>query len=57
MNDTMSVNETSAYVTCGLKSLGLIRVASSLVQEHLRAGRPIAVLEQFSEPNVPVSAV
>jgi LysR family transcriptional regulator for bpeEF and oprC len=57
MNDTISVNETSAYVTCGLQSLGLIRVASYLVHEHLRSGRLVAVLEQFSEPSVPVSAV
>lgn len=57
MNNTISVNETSAYVTCGLKSLGLIRVASYLVQEHLRAGRLVSVLEQFNEPSVPVSAV
>jgi LysR family transcriptional regulator for bpeEF and oprC len=57
MNNAISVNETSAYVTCGLKSLGLIRVASYLVQEHLRAGRLVSVLDQLSEPSVPVSAV
>lgn len=57
MHDRMSVNETSAYVTCGLQSLGLIRVASYLVQEHLRTGRLVAVLEHFSEPSIPVSAV
>lgn len=57
MNNSISVNETSAYVTCGLQSLGLIRVASYLVQEHLLTGRLVAVLEQFAEPSVPVSAV
>lgn len=57
MNNSVSVNETSAYVTCGLQSLGLIRVASYLVQAHLRTGQLVAVLEQFSEPSVPVSAV
>jgi len=57
MNNTISVNETSAYVNCGLQSLGLIRVASYLVHDHLRSGRLVSVLEQFSEPSVPVSAV
>lgn len=57
MNNLVSVNETSAYVTCGLQSLGLIRVASYLVQEHLCTGKLVAVLEAFSEPSVPVSGV
>jgi LysR family transcriptional regulator for bpeEF and oprC len=57
MNNSISVNETSAYVACGLQSLGLIRVASYLVQEHLRTGKLVALLEAFSEPSVPVSAV
>lgn len=57
MNNTICVNETSAYVNCGLQSLGLIRVASYLVHDHLRSGRLVSVLEQFSEPSVPVSAV
>jgi LysR family transcriptional regulator for bpeEF and oprC len=57
MNNTVSVNETSAYVNCGLQSLGLIRVASYLVHDHLRSGRLVSVLGQFSEPSVPVSVV
>jgi LysR family transcriptional regulator for bpeEF and oprC len=57
MNNSISVNETSAYLACGLQSLGLIRVASYLVQEHLRTGELVALLEELSEPSVPVSAV
>lgn len=57
MNHSLSVNETAAYVTCGLESLGLIRVASYLVREHVQAGRLIPVLTQFNAPSDPVSVV
>lgn len=57
MDDSISVNETAAYVKCALNHLGLIRVASYLVEEHLQSGRLVAVLAQFNAPSIPVSVV
>src|SRR5690606_5050351 len=49
------VNDTDAYVGCGLEGLGLIRVASYMVIPHLRSGRLRQVLPQLGAPTVPLS--
>jgi len=55
--EKLAVNDTDGYVTCGLESLGLIRVGSYMVLPHLRSGRLVQVLKQYQSPAVPVSVV
>ncbi|WP_193088823.1 LysR substrate-binding domain-containing protein [Advenella sp. FME57] len=54
---SLAVNDTDAYVTCALEGLGLIRIASFLAVQHLRAGRLAQVLEQYKAPSVPLSVI
>lgn len=54
---SLAVNDTDAYVTCGLEGLGLIRIANFLAVQHLRTGRLVQVLEQFKTPSVPLSVI
>ena len=54
---SLAVNDTDAYVTCGLEGLGLIRIADFIAVPHLRAGRLINVLEQYKGPSVPLSVI
>ena len=52
-----TVNETDAYLDCGLAGLGLIRIASYLAAPHLRAGRLVRVLAGIQVEPVPLSLV
>lgn len=54
---SLAVNDTDAYVRCGLEGLGLIRIADFLALPHLRTGRLIEVLPQFTGPSVPLSVI
>jgi len=54
---SIAVNDTDAYVACGLEGLGLIRIADFIAVPHLRAGRLINVLEQYRGPSVPLSVI
>lgn len=51
------VNDTDAYVDCGLEGLGLIRAASYMVLPYLRSGRLRQVLARYRAPTVPLSVV
>lgn len=51
----LAVDDTDAYVACGLEGLGLIRIASYTAQPHLRAGRLVRVLGEYTAPSVPLS--
>lgn len=53
----LAVNDTDAYLACGLEGLGLIRIADYLAAPHLRAGRLVQVLEQYPGPAVPLSVI
>lgn len=53
----LTVNETDAYLGCGLEGLGLIRIASYLAAPHLRAGRLVRVLAAYQDAPVPLSLV
>ena len=55
LRGSLAVNDTDAYVTCGLQGLGLIRIASFLAAPHVRAGRLLPVLPQYASPVVPLS--
>ncbi|WP_137171681.1 LysR family transcriptional regulator [Massilia sp. HP4] len=53
----LTLNETDAYLACGLEGLGLIRIASYLAAPHLRAGRLVSVLAGYQGEPVPLSLV
>ncbi|WP_213878875.1 LysR family transcriptional regulator [Pseudomonas sp. dw_358] len=57
MSYAIAVNETSAYIGCGLDGLGLLRIPACLVQSDLDSGRLVAVLPQFASAGDPVSVV
>lgn len=57
MRERLIVNDTDAYVTCGLEGLGLIRPGSYMALEHLSAGRLQPVLTDFAAPAVPLSVI
>ena len=54
---SLAVNDTDAYLHCGLEGLGLIRIADYLADPHLASGRLVAVLPQFASPSVPLSVI
>lgn len=53
----LAVNDTDAYISCGLEGLGLIRIASFLAAPHLRTGSLIRVLSEQEGPQVPLSVM
>ena len=55
MQERLIVNDTDAYVACGLRGVGLIRAGSYMVIEHLISGRLRRVLANYSSPAVPLS--
>ncbi|MGV3553287.1 LysR family transcriptional regulator [Rhizobium sp.] len=57
MRESLTVNDTDAYVACGLHGLGLIRAGSYMVAHHLRSGRLRQVLADFPAPSVPLSII
>lgn len=48
------VNDTDAYVVCGLEGIGLIRAASYIVSPHIRDGGLRRVLPDYNGPSVPL---
>lgn len=57
MRERLIVNDTDAYVACGLEGLGLIRAGSYMVQQHLISGRLKRVLNDYPSPAVPLSVL
>lgn len=55
--ERMTVNDTDAYVACGLEGLGLIRAASYMVIPHLRSSQLQQVLPELTAPIVPLSVM
>lgn len=56
VNASLTVNDTDAYVTCGLEGLGLVRIADHLASPHLASGCLIKALPQYASP-VPLSVI
>lgn len=54
---SLAVNDTDAYVSCGLEGLGLIRIARYVAQAHLDSGRLVEVLAACASPSVPLSVM
>ncbi|UYO92430.1 LysR substrate-binding domain-containing protein [Pollutimonas sp. M17] len=57
MQESVRVNDTDAYVEAGIAGLGLIRVASYMVREHLAAGRLVRVLGAAQTVPEPISVL
>lgn len=54
---SLAVNDTDAYVSCGLEGLGLIRIADYLARQYLASGRLVQILPQYGSPAVPLSVI
>ena len=57
MQSRFSVNETEAYLQCGLEGLGLIQLSEFVVSAYLSSGRLKEVLAEARCSPVPVSVV
>lgn len=55
VSGNLAVNDTDAYVTCGLEGLGLIRIADFIARPYLRDGLLVSVLNACQAPEVPLS--
>lgn len=53
----LAVDDTDAYISCGLEGLGLIRIASFLAAPHLKAKSLVRVLPEQQGPRVPLSVI
>jgi LysR family transcriptional regulator, regulator for bpeEF and oprC len=54
---TLTVNDIDAYVTCGLKGLGLIRPPYCVAQPYLESGQLRELLQTSKAPLAPISIV
>jgi LysR family transcriptional regulator for bpeEF and oprC len=57
MKGIVSVNDSDAYVTCGVEGFGLIQPALFMVLPHLRSGQLVEVLPELKPLPMPISAV
>src|SRR6202035_849231 len=55
MQGNIAVNQSEAYLACGLEGLGLLQLSAYNVIPHLESGRLIAVLKDIQAPPLPVS--
>lgn len=53
----LAVDDTDAYISCGVEGLGLIRIASFLAAPLIETGRLIRVLPDHHGPQVPLSVL
>jgi LysR family transcriptional regulator for bpeEF and oprC len=53
----LTVNDTDAYVTCGLKGLGIIRPPYCTVKQYLESGQLREVLQRWRAPPASISVV
>jgi LysR family transcriptional regulator for bpeEF and oprC len=57
MRGMIAVNDAEAYLSCGLKGVGIIQVPRFMALPHLRAGELVEVLPQWNPLPMPISAV
>ncbi|RYF48928.1 MAG: LysR family transcriptional regulator, partial [Cytophagaceae bacterium] len=53
----LAVNDTDAYISCGLEGLGIIRIAGFLATRHLKAGNLVRILSDEHGLPVPLSVL
>ncbi|TEA78786.1 LysR family transcriptional regulator [Allopusillimonas ginsengisoli] len=54
VSGSLAVNDTDAYVTCGLQGLGLIRIADFIALPYFQDGRLVNILGDYRAPEVPL---
>jgi LysR family transcriptional regulator for bpeEF and oprC len=54
---SLAVNDSTAYMTAGLQGLGMIQMASYMIEPMLAAGKMQLVLEDWSSVPLPVNIV
>ena len=52
-----AVNNVETYIACALAGLGLIQVPAYDVQDHLRSGELVELLQPWPAPTMPVNLV
>lgn len=57
VNGVVSVNDSEAYVACGVQGFGLIQPPRYMVAPYLQSGALREVLTDWSPPSMPISAV
>lgn len=57
MSQPLVVNDTDAYLACGLEGVGLIRAASYIVSPHLATGALISLLGDTDSTSIPLWVV
>jgi len=57
MPSRFAVNETEAYLQCGLEGLGLIQLSEFVASPYLETGRLKEVLASARSASVPISIV
>lgn len=53
----ISVNDSEAYVKCGLEGFGLIQPGRYMVESHLKSGALREVLTDWTPPSMPISVI
>lgn len=57
MNGAVAVNDSDAYLACGLQGFGMLQAPSFMVQEHLESGALVEVIPQWKPVAMPMSVV
>ncbi len=57
MHGHVSVNDSDAYLACGMKGFGLIQTPRFMVLPHLESGALVEVLPQWSPAPLPISVL
>ncbi|MCA1323596.1 LysR family transcriptional regulator [Herbaspirillum sp. alder98] len=53
----MATNDAENYSVCALRGCGLVQLPRYRVEDHLRAGRLVEVLDQWKSPDMPLAAL
>ncbi|BAL24887.1 LysR family transcriptional regulator [Azoarcus sp. KH32C] len=56
-NYGVAVNDSNAYLAAGLAGLGIIQSGASVLQEHVKTGELVPVLEDWTTPGLPIYVV
>lgn len=57
VNGLISVNDSEAYIKCGLEGFGMIQPGRYMVEPHLQSGALRKVLTDWTPPSMPISVI
>ncbi len=57
LRGAIAVNDAEAYLTCGLRGVGLLQLPRFMAVPHLRSGALVEVLPRWKPRPMPISAV